>query len=234
VQGVEIYEESQKTRSLEELTRQHSQLVFKIAKNVKRKLPSHIELNDLIQSGFIGLIEASKTFKQDSGASFETFASIRIKGAMIDELRKNSWSSRDASKSMKAISEAVNALEQKYKRPATIEEITTKLNISIEEYDSMCMKINICNMLSMDYLDSQNLLPGNDDDPETSVIEKDMQNRIKEMLLTFPERERILLSLYYIEELTFKEISEILDLTEARICQIHAAAIAKMKARIEK
>jgi len=186
----------------------------------------------LVQSGYIGLIEASKNFKENQGASFETFASIRIKGAIIDELRKNSWSSREASKSMKDIEKAIHAIEQRKQARATAEEIVAELKISFEDYDKMCQKINVCNVLNMDHLETYNLLPGDEQDPGEMVLQDDIKNKIKELLLTLPERERILLSLYYIDELTFKDIGEILDLTEARVCQLHAAAIAKIKTRI--
>lgn len=232
MQGLEIYEEHSDEQVLSGLFRSHSSLVYKIAKNIKRKLPSHIELNDLLQSGFIGLIEAGKSFKKDQGASFETFASIRIRGAIIDQLRKNSWNSREAAKNMKEIGEATHRVEQKNKRPATAEEISAEMNITQDDYDSMCQMINVCNMLNMDDLESLNLLPGDDRNPEALVIEENTREKIKKILLTMQERERILLSLYYIEELTFREISEILDLTEARVCQIHATAIAKIKKRL--
>jgi len=115
---------------------------------------------------------------------------------------------------------------------ATAEEIVAELKISFEDYDKMCQKINVCNVLNMDHLETYNLLPGDEQDPGEMVLQDDIKNKIKELLLTLPERERILLSLYYIDELTFKDIGEILDLTEARVCQLHAAAIAKIKTRI--
>lgn len=227
-----MYEEQSKTAEMDALVRKHTVLVMKIAKHIKRKLPHYIELNDLVQAGFIGLIEASKTFKPDQGASFETFSAIRIKGSIIDDLRKNSWNSRDAIENLKKIGDAVHRVEQRYQRAATSEEIAQEMNVSVEEHYKICQKINICNVVSMETLNSHDTLPCTEDNPEQAIINDNLKDRIKQLLLTLPEREKILLSLYYIESLTFKEISDVLDLTEARVCQLHATAIAKLKTRL--
>jgi RNA polymerase sigma factor for flagellar operon FliA len=232
VQGIDQYTLQENKTSLDDLVRENAALVLKIAKKMKRKLPSHIEFDDLVQSGFIGLIEASKSYKQDQGASFATFAAIRIKGSIIDELRKNSWGNRETLKKMKELNLAVLTVEQRNKKQASSEEIAAELKISIDEYDKNCQSINVANMISMSQYSDYNFIESNEESPETIVIEEDNKNRIKEILEGLPERDRILLSLYYLEELTFKEIAQVLDLTEARVCQLHAIAIAKVARKI--
>ncbi len=232
MQGIEQYELNRHGNALEELVREHSSLVLKIAKKMKRKLPTYIEFDDLVQAGFIGLIEASKSFKADQGASFETFASIRVKGSMLDDLRKNSWNNREAMKNMKELGWAVHRVEQRLQRHASAEEIARELNVSMDEYDKLCQSINVCNMSSTNNLNEASAVLRDGDSPEDIVSEQDMKERIKGMLETLPERDKILLSLYYVEELTFKEIGEVLDLTEARICQLHATALARLAKKI--
>src|SRR3990167_345041 len=118
-------------------------LVKRIAICIKRKLPSHIELEDLLQSGVVGLLEAQKNFNPDMGASFETFAGKRIRGAIIDALRKNSWANRDIIKNMKRIADATKMVEQREKRQASIEDITAALGVSADEHAKMAQEINL-------------------------------------------------------------------------------------------
>jgi len=233
VQGLDLYTEQDIQSEVEKLVRQHTPLVVKIAKSMKRKLPSHIELNDLLQSGFVGLIEANKKFKSDKGAKFETFASIRIKGAIIDDLRKNSWGNRGSILGAKELADATSRIEQRNKRPATAEEVAAELEITLEEYDKLCQRVNLGAVQNMDRLEELNRLPGTEDSPEDALIHEDLTENIKKILETCSERDRQLLSLYYIEELTFKEVAEVLSLTEARVCQLHAAAVAKIKRRLD-
>lgn len=235
MQGIDIYEENADAQLLEEFVQNHRALVKKIALHVKRRLPSHIELEDLLQSGFIGLLEARQNYKKDMGTTFETFASIRIHGAIIDSLRKNSWATRESLKNMRLISDAISRIEQRNQKQASSEEVAAELGISLEEHDAICSQISICNVLSLDAIDKDNALFGDEaEDPELITQQDEMIGHIKELLSTFPEREQLVLSLYYLEEFTFKQIGEILGLTEARICQLHGQAIAKLQTRIRR
>lgn len=231
MRGIDIYK-SQSTENNLSSPEEVVTLVIKIAKHFKRKLPSHIELNDLIQSGYMGYLEAKDHYQPDQGASFETFVSHRIKGAMIDELRKNSWGSRDAMKQMRLFGEAAHRIEQREQRQASPEEIARELNMTADEYLKASQKIALCQVISMTVLEDVNALPGNEDDPGEAALQADLAQKIKPLLNTLPERERLVLSLYYVEELTFKEIGEVLSLTEARICQLHATAIARVRSRL--
>jgi RNA polymerase sigma factor for flagellar operon FliA len=235
VQGIDSYEENADAQLLEEFVQNHRALVKKIALHVKRRLPSHIELEDLLQSGFIGLLEARQHYKKDMGTTFETFASIRIHGAIIDSLRKNSWATRESLKNMRLISDAISRIEQRNQKQASSEEVAAELGISLEEHDTICSQISICNVLSLDVIDKDNALFGDEaEDPALITQQDEMIGHIKELLSTFPEREQLVLSLYYLEEFTFKQIGEILGLTEARICQLHGQAISKLQTRIRR
>lgn len=208
-------------------------LVKRIAISIKRKLPSHIEFDDILQSGVVGLLEAKRNYNAEMGASFETFAGKRIRGAIIDALRKNSWATRDIIKNMKMISTAVSKVEQREKRQATIDDVIAELGITADEHAKMTQDINLIfvSSLSEDYLDAS--LVNDEADPADQFEEDAVKEKLKVMLKHLPEREQLVLSLYYVEELTFKEIGDVMDLTEARICQLHANAIAKVRARMQ-
>ncbi len=236
MQGVNFYQQNDgNDLLLEQFILKYRPLVKKISLYMKRRLPSHIELEDLIQSGFVGLLEAKQHYKDNMGASFETYASIRIRGAIIDALRKNSWGSREVLKNMKRISEAITKLEQLLQQQPSTEQIATELGVSIEEYLEMCKQISVCSVISLDLVDTDNQLPGEDAENPQEITQKDeMQARIKALLTHLPEREQLVLSLYYLEEFTFKQIGEILSLTEARICQLHSQAIAKIQTQVDR
>lgn len=230
---VNLYEEKSRESVLEDFILKYRPLVKKIALHLKRKLPSHIELEDLLQSGFVGLLEARDNYQSDKGASFETFAGIRIHGAMIDSLRKNSWCNREAIKNMRLIASAISKIEQRTQQAATAEDIVSELGITTDEYLTICQQVSICNVLSLDAMNLENyLLARETENPFEITQREEMQQVIKKMLLTLPERDQQILSLYYIDEFNFKQIGQILDLTEARICQLHSQAILRIQNKL--
>jgi RNA polymerase sigma factor for flagellar operon FliA len=233
VHSVEMYEESADGSTLEGFVLEHRPLVKKIALYIKHRLPSHVALEDLLQSGFVGLLEARKNFKPDMGASFDTFASIRIRGAIVDSLRKNSWATRESSKNMRRIADAITRIEQRGQKQPTTEEIILELDISMEEHTRMCQQISVSNVVSLDLIDSENAVFGDDElNPHELTQHEDLKQLIKSILDKLPEREQMVLSLYYLEEFTFKQIGEILELTEARICQLHSQAIIRIQTKM--
>jgi RNA polymerase sigma factor FliA len=233
VHSVEMYEESANGATLEQFVLEHRPLVKKIALYIKHRLPSHVALEDLLQSGFVGLLEARKNFKKDMGASFETFASIRIRGAIVDSLRKNSWCTRESSKNMRRISDAITRIEQRGQKQPTTEEIILELDISMDEHAKICQQITVSNVMSLDLIDSENAVFGDDAlNPQELSQQDDLKQLIKTVLDRLPEREQMVLSLYYLEEFTFKQIGEILELTEARICQLHSQAIIRVQTKL--
>lgn len=235
MQGIDSYEQNIDRVTLEQFVADHQLLVKKVALHIKRRLPSHIELEDLLQAGFVGLLEARNNFQVNMGASFETFASIRIRGSIIDSLRKNSWGTRESIRNMRRINDAITKIEQRHHKQPSSEEIAAELGISMEEHEQMCQQINICNVVNIDVVDENNSQLANDmEDPSEIRQQEDFIEYIKSILVTLPEREQMVLSLYYIEEFTFKQIGEILDLTEARICQLHGQSIARLQAKVSK
>lgn len=234
MQGLEIYKQNSGDElSLEKIVVEYRPLVKKIALYIKRRLPSHIELEDLLQSGFVGLIEAKKHYLPNMGASFETYASIRIRGSIIDALRRNSWGTRESAKNMRMITEAINKIEQRTQQHPSNEEIADELGISMEEYTRISHQVSVSQILSIDAMNIPDVFPNEqEDDPQEISQADEMKEYIKQMIHTLPEREQLVLSLYYVEEFTFKQIGEILDLTEARVCQLHSKAIAKIQAKL--
>lgn len=234
MQGIEVYQDNTDKIVLDQFIEDHRQLVRKIALHLRRRLPSYVELEDLFQAGFIGLLEARNNYKTNMNTTFETFASYRIRGAIIDSLRKNTWGSRETLKNMRMINDAINKIEQRKQTVPTTEDIAAELGISVEEYFCMCQQISINNVISIDSIDE-------DDTTNTDIMQNpeelsEKENIIQQIKLTianFPEREQIVLSLYYVEEFTFKQIGEILDLTEARICQLHSQAISRLKGKLK-
>lgn len=232
MRGIDLYKETEKQSQSTSSSEDDYTLVLKIAKHFKRKLPSHIELNDLIQSGYLGLLEAKKKYRPQPDCTFETFASHRIKGAMIDEMRKNSWGTRESLRQLKLMGQAVSRVEQRLQKAATPEEIAQELNMTPDEFLKASEKIAMAQTLSINVLEETNALAGNEEDPSVLVENDDLKDELKRVLAILPKREQLILSLYYIEELTFRQIAEVLDLTEARICQLHATALAKVKVRL--
>lgn len=231
--GIDVYEENSQAITLEQFVREHNTLVKKIALHIKKRLPSHIELDDLLQSGYVGLLEAKNKFNPHHGVSFDTFASARIHGSIIDCLRKNSWGTRESMKNMRMINDAITIVEQRMQRHALPEEVAKQLNVSIDEYLTICHQISINQVINLD--DNINELPEEESNNPTHMHEHaEILQQIKSMITTLPTRDQQILSLYYIEELTFKQIAEVLDLTEARICQLHCQVVAKLKSRLER
>jgi len=230
--NITAYEENSDTLITNQFIEQYQPLVKKLALYIKRRLPSHIDLDDLLQSGLVGLLEARKGFQNGMGASFETYASIRIRGAMIDSLRKNSWASRDTIKNMKKISEAISQVEQRKQAHAAADEIALQLGISIEEYFQLSQEVSYCSVLSLDELEEDSISFNNDNENPDEVTQREFaKNELKLILADLPEREQLVLSLYYVEELTLKEIGEVLEITEARVCQLHSQSIARVRSK---
>lgn len=231
MQGANFYEKNVE-KSAEQIVSEYLPLVKKIAVFIKRKLPSSIEFDDLLQSGLVGLLEAGKNYNPDLGASFETFASIRIRGAIIDSLRKNSWVSRETIKNMKRISQAISRIEQRDQRPATTEAIIKELEITADELFKISQEINMLQIVSLNE-ETMNVAHEDLIDPEKIAQKEWLKESLKNCLKLLPEREQLVLSLYYVEELTFKQIGEALDLTEARICQLHSQAIIRIRSKLK-
>jgi RNA polymerase sigma factor for flagellar operon FliA len=224
--------------SLEELLSRHNDLVYKIANHLFSRLPSSVQMDDLIQAGMIGLIEASKNYDATKGASFETYATIRLRGAMIDDIRKGDWIPRSVHKNIRTITEAIKVVENREGRTAKDTEIAKELKVSLTDYQAMLQDSLRAKITGYDDLGfgehrvQQNPNVGVSD-PSHSFEKQKFKEFLIHQLVKLPEKERVILSLYYQEELNLREIGEIMGVSESRICQIHSQALCRLKSRMK-
>ena len=221
-----------------QLVERHASLVKRIAHHLMARLPASVLVDDLIQAGMIGLLEAARNFDGSKGASFETFAGIRIRGAMLDEIRKGDWTPRSVHKNSRAITEAITQVERETGRDARDTEIAAKLNVSINDYHQMLNEVNAGKLVGIEDLGvSEDVISteqnkGNDS-PLEDLMQGAFQKALAHAITTLPEREAIVLSLYYDEELNLREIGEVLEVSESRVSKIHSQAMLKLKARMQ-
>lgn len=223
---------------LDELVLKHGELVKRIAYHVVSRLPAHIEVDDLIQAGMIGLLNAAQNYLPDKGANFETYAGIRIRGAMLDEARKSNWTPRSTFRNAKQVSQAIRSIENRTGRDARGVEIAEALGVSIEEYHRMVESAASSRLLSYEQLaddpERASMLPETPEDGPETVLEGDQfREALARAITTLPERERLVLSLYYDDELNLREIGEVLEVSESRVCQIHGQAVLRIRARLD-
>lgn len=220
-----------------ELVRQHSDLVKRIAHHLAARLPSSVEVDDLIQAGVIGLLEAARNYSGDRGASFETYAGIRIRGAMLDELRSTDWAPRSVHRREREVAEAIRELEQAQGREARDHDIAEKLGIALSEYHGIVADAARCQVLSLDH--------GGDDGDETmdspdpaagalaGLTHEEFQRELVAAIEDLPEREKLALSLYYEREMNLREIGAVMSVSESRVCQLHGQALLRLRGRLQ-
>lgn len=226
------------TNNTDQMLRQHSGLVKKMACQLKAKLPSCVELDDLVQAGMIGLMDAIQRYEDTHGAQFETYASQRVRGAMLDELRGADWLPRGIRKNMRDIEVAVQQLEQKLGRPPTESEIAKHMNFSLEDYYDV---LSDCQGHQLIYYEDfqdddggehflDRYVDDDSSDPVKSLLESDFREALIDSIDHLPDREKILMGLYYEQELNLKEIGAIMNVSESRVCQLHSQAVARLRA----
>lgn len=214
----------------------HIDLVKKIAYQLKSKLPRNIEEDDLIQAGMIGLLDAINRYKDTQQAQFETYASLRIRGAMLDELRALDWLPRSVRENMRKIENAILDLQNKLTRNPTEAEIANTLNLSIQDYYKFLADNSGHQLLYLEdfvtneddsYLDRYQT--EKNDNPLESLLERGFGDALTKAIDELPERERLMMALYYEQELNLKEIGAVLDVSESRVSQIHGQAISRLR-----
>jgi len=220
------------------LLEQHAVLVKRIAYHLLARLPASVQVDDLIQSGMIGLFEAANNFDNGKGASFETFAGIRIRGAMLDEMRRGDWTPRSVHKNSRMISEAIKQLEAQLGRDVSDIEVAEKLDISLNDYHHILSEVSTGKILGIDDLGvSEDAIKVGDDyhgdDPYQNIEQSAFKKGLAQCIKSLPEREALVLSLYYDEELNLREIGQILDVSESRVSQIHSQAMHRLKGRMQ-
>jgi len=216
----------------DKLVQQHALLVKRIASHLMLKLPDTVQMDDLIQAGLIGLLDAARHYRETGGASFETYAGIRIRGAILDEIRKNNWAPRSVYRKARMISGAVRELENQLGRSANDQEIAKALNVSIGHYHQLLSDSNSHILFSFE--NSLERDQATDSEGPLGQVEKQaFRNALAEKIKTLPNREQTILSLYYEAELTLREIGEIMGVSESRVSQIHAQAAHRLRARLQ-
>jgi RNA polymerase sigma factor for flagellar operon FliA len=223
------------------LIKQYQPLVRRLAHHMMAKLPASVEVDDLIQVGLIGLADALTRFEASQGVQFETFATQRIRGAMLDELRETDWMSRGSRKTQKDIEAALRKIEHRLGRGAKESEIAAELNITLAEYQSLLSKVRGIQLVSLEDLtgrgdDEDVFLDRHVADTDADPLNVLRDQRLRESLVTainaLPEREQYIMSMYYEKDMNLKEIAAVLDVTESRICQLHSQAIARLRTKM--
>lgn len=220
-----------------ELVKRHAELVKRIAHHLAARLPSSVEVDDLIQAGVIGLLDAVRHYSADRGASFETYAGIRIRGAMLDELRQTDWTPRSVHRRLREVSDTIRKIEQQTGRDARDIEVAERMGIGVDEYYQIVQDASRCQVLSMNAggEDENETLDATDpaDGPLATLTQQEFQTALTTAIDELPERERLVLSLYYNDELNLREIGQVLQVSESRICQIHGQALLRLRSRLK-
>jgi RNA polymerase sigma factor for flagellar operon FliA len=223
---------AQQGGSAASLVTRHAELVKRIAYHLAGRLPASVEVDDLIQAGMVGLLEAASAYSPDRGASFETYAGIRIRGAMIDALRKQDWAPRSVHRKARDAAAAIRAIESEKGREARDTEIAAQLGVTVEEYHRIVQDAAGCRLSSIDEVGDAAEVPSGEADLLTLTEAGELRHAVAEAIGTLPERERLVMSMYYDDELNLKEIGAVLNISESRVCQIHGQALVRLRARL--
>lgn len=223
------YQKDRTPEIREVLVENYLSLVHIIAGRIAISLPSHVDRDDLISSGFFGLLDAIERYDPSRGNKFETYAGVRIRGSILDYLRAKDWAPVSLRQKIRKYEQAVSRLEGKLGRAATDQEIAGELEISSEELSSLLGRLNIATVVPLEEYAKVEPLVSGIAGPAENVEVREVQESLAEAIEKLPEKEKIVISLYYYEELTLKEISLILKLSEARISQLHTKAVFRLR-----
>jgi RNA polymerase sigma factor for flagellar operon FliA len=223
-------------KKADHLLAEHMPLVKRLAHQMKAKLPPSVEVDDLVQAGMIGLLDAINRYEENHGAQFETYAVLRIRGAMLDELRSNDWMPRSTRQNMRKVEQAMATLQQQLGRPPSESEIAGSLKLSLADYQEM---LGDSGGHQLVYYEDFHDEDGNDswldryavdeEDPLRALLETDFRQAVIDAIDSLPPREKILMGLYYEEELNLKEIGAVMGVSESRVSQLHSQAVGRMR-----
>jgi RNA polymerase sigma factor for flagellar operon FliA len=227
-----IYPENQ-----EVLIQTHASMVKRIAHHLLGRLPQTVQLDDLLQAGMLGLLEALRHYDETKGASFETYAGIRIRGHMLDEVRRNDWVPRSVYRNARMIASAVKDVENRLGRDAKDQEVALELGVSLSEYHDMLNDSAGGHLYGFDDLGVTDDLLKDETltyapEPHAQALHADMSTHLAQIIDGLPKKERLVLSLYYERDLNLKEIGEVLGVSESRVSQIHSQATHRIKSRL--
>ncbi|HEY8881082.1 MAG TPA: RNA polymerase sigma factor FliA [Roseateles sp.] len=222
------------------LIKQYSPLVRRLAHQMIAKLPANVEVDDLIQVGLIGLTDALSRFDAEQGVQFETFATQRIRGAMLDELRGGDWMSRGTRRQQREIEVAVHKVEQRLGRAPREDEIAAEMGLPLAEYQDLLSKVRGTQLVYLedmsgddgdnDYLDRH--VADDNANPMAQLQDHRMREALVEAIKNLPEREQYVMSMYYEHDMNLKEIAAVLKVTESRVCQLHSQSIARLRVKL--
>jgi RNA polymerase sigma factor FliA len=218
----------------ETLIEEYSNLVNRIAYHLAARLPASVVIDDLIQVGMIGLLDASQHYDPSQGAAFSTYATIRIRGAMLDELRRNDWAPKSVHRKTRDLMKVVSDIETRTGREAKPTEVAAEMQISLDEYFSIMQETNSCRILNFVDMgtdedgihESTNVSPLN---PMEGLQNQQFRQQLVDAINTLPQREKLIVSLYYHEELNLREIGEVLEVSESRVSQLLSQAHLRMR-----
>ncbi len=235
--GLATYTAMQEKLGSNDLVNQHAGLVKRIAYHLMNRLPPNIQADDLIQAGMLGLLEASRNYDPTQGASFETYAGIRIRGSMLDEIRRSDWTPRSVHRKARMVADAMREIENNEGRDARDVEVAEVLGMSLEDYHQILQDSTGCRIFSLDELNSlgeglQDLSDRISDLPFEGLQKDAFKKALADAIAGLPERERLVVAMYYDDELNLREIGHVLGVSESRVCQIHSQATLRLRSRL--
>lgn len=238
VNGLAMYDKTQQLGS-QIRVEDHAGLVKRIAYHMMLRMPASVQVDDLIQAGMIGLLEAAQKYDSARGASFETYAGIRIRGAIVDEMRRGDWAPRSVHRNARRVAEAVGIVEARTGRDAQDTEVAEELGIELDEYFAMLRDSSASRLFSYEetFGDDETSIDaaGTGSDyasPLEGITRDSLKQSLSQAITQLPEREQLVLALYYDEELNLKEIGLILGVSESRVSQIHSQAALRLRTRL--
>ena len=214
-------------------------LVKRMAHHMMASLPPNVMLDDVIQSGMLGLLDAARRYQETQGAQFETYATQRIRGAILDGLRQSDWLPRGLRRSLRRVESMISKLEQRNGRPPSEQELADALEMKLAEYQHLLQDARGYQLVSAEDLQGEGEESFLDHhyadgrpDPLQSLLDEDQRRTLIEAIEELPDREKKMMGLYYEQELNLREIGEVLGVTESRVCQLHSQAIARLRSRL--
>ena len=237
VNGLATYTAIQKQQGTNDLVNQHAGLVKRIAYHLMNRLPPNVQADDLIQAGMLGLLEASRNYDPTQGASFETYAGIRIRGSMLDEIRRSDWTPRSVHRKARMVADAMREIENNEGRDARDVEVAKLLGMSLEEYHQILQDSTGCRIFSLDELTAvgeglPDLGEKMSDGPLEGLQKDAFKQALSDAIAGLPERERLVVAMYYDDEMNLREIGHVLGVSESRVCQIHSQATLRLRSRL--
>ena len=223
----------------DQLVQRFAPLVKRIAYHLMARLPSSVQVDDLVQNGMMGLLDAINRFEAGMGAQFETYAAQRVRGAMLDGLRENDWLPRSLRRDFRRIEVAVSQLEQEYGRTPSENELASALSMTLADYQKMLQDARGHQLISYedmvedgdeDFLERH--LTDDSSEPSKILEDESLRQLLVQGIEALPEREKMMMALYYEQDLNLREIGDVMGVTESRVCQLHSQAVARLRVRI--